>query len=152
MHVVLSGVTDKVFLSRSVSVEALSVCLRWKECSGSKRTARNPGRSATSCYEPLGYITCQRVKPRSVAFLRISLLWSYSLFSFTHSMTDTNTFIHLLTDLHCYTMALFLTDIKTHFLIWSQRVQYVRTSEGVWPRHVCKITFLQALPKQECMR
>lgn len=98
-HVVLTGVTDKgvcvcVFLSRSVSVEALSVCLRWKGCSGSKTMARNPGRSATSCYEPLVYIMCQRVKPRSVVSLSIFFFCGLML----HLKSDTDTFIFLLTN------------------------------------------------------
>lgn len=78
-----------VFLSRSVFVEAPSVCLRWKECSGSKTTARNPGRSATSCYEPLGYIMCQRVKLRSVVSLS---------FFFCSEILFLNTLTNLLTD------------------------------------------------------
>ncbi len=67
--------------------------------------------------------------------------FAVKLFSFLfHTLNDWHEHFHTLAD--CYTMALFLTDIKTHFLIWSQRVQYVWTSEGVWPRHVCKITFI----------
>lgn len=63
-------------------MEALSACLRWKGCSGSKMTAKNPGRSATSCYGPLGFIMCQRVKPRSVmsaSFSSVVLVLSLSL-------------------------------------------------------------------------
>lgn len=84
-HVLLADKGVCVFLSRSVFVEAPSVFLRWKGCSGSKMTARNPGRSGTSCYEPLGYITCQRVKPRSVVSLSLLSALKFIIFSLSHT-------------------------------------------------------------------